>query len=198
MGGTFAGMDPAQFVNDNLPLIIGGTAFVVITLGAVIGVVSMKRGPKIAARWAHGAYGLWSGAEDSGTWPRERAQQSLQSWYGIDDRPALMRYVEGLKAAAAPTAAWDMVRAVDLLRMGFAAGYLDEDDCWEHVRQVAMVLQKHYSSWEQLGSAFERGMHDWQDQRRQNDPNERGRVQRNLPVLRADVWPKVDFTATWD
>jgi hypothetical protein len=185
---------PVQFITDNLPLVIGGVAAVVIILGVVIGMISMKRGPQTAARWAHGAYGLWSGAEDSGTWPSDRAQQSLQSWYGITDRPTLMRQVETLKAASAPAAAWDMCRAVDLLRIGFAAGYLDADDCWEHVRQIAQLLQQHYKSWEELGTAFERGMHDWQDQRR----HERARVQRNLPVLRADVWPKVAFTATWD
>jgi hypothetical protein len=191
-------MDPASFLTDNLPLVIGGAAGVVIVLGVVIGVVTMRSGSKTAARWAHGAYGLWSGAEDSGTWPSGRAQQSLQSWYGIGDRPALMDYVEGLKRAAAPTAAWDMVRAVDMLRMGFASGYLDEDDCWEAVRQIALLLQQHYKSWEELGAAFERGMNNWQDQRGQTDPNERGRVQRNLPVLRAEIWPKVAFTATWD
>ncbi len=191
-------MDPAQFVNDNLPLVIGGAAAVVVILGAVIGVVSMRSGPKTAARWAHGVYGLWSGAEDSGTWPAERARQSLQSWYGITDRATLKNHIEVLKGAAAPQAAWDMVRAVDLLRIGFAAGYLDEDDCWEAVRQVALVLQKHYKSWEELGAAFERGMLAWHDQRGQTDPNERGRAQRNLPVLRSEVWPKVAFTATWD
>lgn len=106
--------------------------------------------------------------------------------------------IEGLKAAAPASAAWDMVRAVDLLRMGFAAGYLDADDCWEKIRQVALELQKHYTSWEQLGTAFERGMHAWQDSRNQTDANERGRVQKNLPLLRDQVWPKVKFTATWD
>lgn len=189
---------PFTFIKDNLPLVIGVVAAVVILLGVVIGIITMRGGPKTAARWAHGAWGLWSGMEDSGTWPSDRAQQSLQSWYGITDRPTLMKQVEGLKAAAPANAAWDMVRAVDLLRMGFAAGYLDEDDCWEKIRQVALVLQQHYKSWEELGAAFERGMHAWQDSRRQNDPNERGRVQRNLPALRAEVWPKVDFSATWD
>jgi hypothetical protein len=189
---------PFHFITDNLPLIIGGFAALVIILGVVIGMITMRRGPKVASRWAHGAYGLWSGAEDSGTWPSERAQQSLQSWYGIGDRPALMRQVESLKTGPAHAAAWDMCRAIDLLRIGFAAGYLDEDDCWEHVRQVSLLLQKQYKSWEELGAAFERGMHNWQDQRGQTDANERGRVQRNLPVLRAEVWPKVDFTATWD
>jgi hypothetical protein len=189
---------PTQFITDNLPLIIGGVAAVVIILGVVIGMITMRSGPKTAARWAHGVYGLWSGAEDSGTWPSERAQQSLQNWYGITDRATLKQHVERLKAAARPEAAWDMVRGVDLLRMGFAAGYLDEDDCWEAIRQVALVLQQHYKSWEELGTAFERGMNAWQDQRGQTDPNERGRVQRNLPVLRSEIWPKVAFTATWD
>jgi hypothetical protein len=191
-------MDPAQLIKDNLPLVIGAVAATVVVLGVVVGFITSRGGPKLAARWAHGVYGLWSGAEDSGTWAAERAQQSLQSWYGISDRPSLMKLVEGLKSGAPASAAWDMVRAVDILRIGFAAGYLDEDDCWEKVRQVAQVLQTKYSSWEELGTHFERGMHAWQDSRNLTDATERGRVQKNLPVLRSQIWPKVKFDATWD
>ncbi len=191
-------MDPAQLVKENMPLVIGAVAVLVVGIGVVVGFINSRGGPKLAARWAQGAYGLWSGAEDSGTWEAARAKQSLQSWYGIGDRPALMKMIEGLKQAAPASAAWDMVRAVDLLRIGFAAGYLDADDCWEHVRQVALLLQKNYTSWEELGTAFERGMHAWQDSRNQTDPAERGRVQKHLPLLRSALWPKVKFSATWD
>ncbi len=187
-----------DLLQQNMPLVVGAVAVFVVGLGAAIGIINARGGPKLAARWAHGVYGLWSGAEDSGTWANDRAQQSLKSWYGITDRPTLMKMVESLKQAGKESAAWDMVRAVDLIRMGFAAGYLDEDDCWEKVRQVALELQKHHTSWEELGTSFERGMHGWQDSRNITDANERSRVQRNLPILRSQVWPKVKFGATWD
>lgn len=188
-----------DFVNQNMTLVIGGVVAVVLVLGVIIGIVSMKGGASTAQRWTQGAIGIWSGAEDSGTWPGDRAKQSLQSWYGITDRPSLMKMVEGLKGSAGrDSASWDMVRAIDLIRMGFAAGYLDEDDCWEKVKQVRELLQKQFTSWEELATAFERGMHAWQDSRGNTDQNERTRVQRNLPILKSQLWSKVKFSATWD
>ena len=38
-------------------------------------------------------------------------------------------------------------------------------------------------------------MHAWQTSRGIDDPTELGRVQRNLPKLRAEVWPHVSFDA---
>jgi hypothetical protein len=188
-----------DFIQHNMTMVIVGVVAVVLVLGVIIGIVSMKGGASTAQRWTHGAIGIWSGAEDSGTWPESRAKQSLQSWYGITDRPSLMKMVESLKGSAGrDSASWDMVRAIDLIRMGFAAGYLDEDDCWEKVKQVRELLQKQFTSWQDLATAFERGMHAWQDSRGQTDANERARVQKNLPVLEAQIWSKVKFSATWD
>jgi hypothetical protein len=38
-------------------------------------------------------------------------------------------------------------------------------------------------------------MHQWQDQRGVTDPQQRQRVQRNLPYLQKTAWPQAAFAA---
>lgn len=160
---------------------------------AAVAAATPRRAPVEA--WGAGCWGLWSGAEDSATWSQERAVKSLSSWYGANDPPALAGVIEGLYQGTTGNAAWDVVRAVDLLRIGVAAGYLSQAECSAGVRRAAGVLRGQYSSWEELASGFEQGMNAWQDSRGITDPNERGRVQRNAPYLRAAVWPTVAWGA---
>jgi hypothetical protein len=143
--------------------------------------------------WAAGAWGLWSGAEDSAGWAADRAIQSLASWYGARDATALRGVIDGLIAGQTGNAAWDQVRAVDLARIGVAAGYLTAEESFDIVRRIATDLRAKYRTWEELGAAFEAGMHAWQDGRGITAEGERGRVQRNLPHLRSGVWPAIPF-----
>ncbi|MEQ1502066.1 MAG: DUF1266 domain-containing protein [Myxococcota bacterium] len=146
-------------------------------------------------RWAAGAYGLWTGGEDCATWAADRARESLASWYGATDPAALAGTIDALVAGQTGNVAWDQVRALDLLRIGVAAGYLTSDQCWAQVRSIAAALRAAYPSWEALGTGFEAGMHAWQDSRDIVDPSQRGRVQRNLPALRTGVWPAIPYGA---
>ena len=68
-------------------------------------------------------------------------------------------------------------------------------ECWAKVRAIAKSLRESYESWEHLADEFEKGMHAWQDGRGVTDPNERGRVERNLPTLRAYIWPRIAWNA---
>jgi hypothetical protein len=61
---------------------------------------------------------------------------------------------------------------------------------------IGVALQAKYRSWKELAAAFETGMNAWQDQRGITDPNERGRVQRNLPKVEREFWPKIAFNAS--
>jgi hypothetical protein len=139
--------------------------------------------------WAAGAWGLWSGAEDSAGWDRQRAVDALNAWYGAADAAGLRATIDGLMAGQTGNAAWDQARAVDLVRIGQAAGYLTPDDAAGIVRRIAADLRRRYTSWEALAAGFEAGMHAWQDGRGITDEAARGRVQRNLPHLRAVAWP---------
>lgn len=147
-------------------------------------------------RWAAGAYAMWTGGEDCATWDPDRARQSLRAWYGAGDAASLARVIDTLASGAQTgNAAWDQIRAIDLVRIGLAAGYLTRPQAEDRVRKIATALRAAHRSWEDACAAFEAGMHDWQDSRGVTDPTERGRVQRNLPFLRASIWPQIPYDA---
>jgi hypothetical protein len=187
-------LDIQQLLSQHPTALIGAAASLFVVGGGLFATLKARGGSQTAARWSHGAYGIWSGLEDSATWPEKRAQQSLYQWYGIGDGQALSRQV----AALSTSSGWDLVRAVDLLRIGLAAGYLDQDDCSEKTRQVAAVIRTHFTSWDALAADCEAGMHAWQDGSGVTDGEQRSRVQRNVAVLRDQVWSKVKFSATWE
>ena len=87
------------------------------------------------------------------------------------------------------------VRAIDLLRIGTAAGYVREDECWQAVSSIAEALRQRFDSWPALASDFEAGMLKWQDQRGVTDPQQRQRVKRNMGYLRKTAWPRTAFRA---
>lgn len=147
-------------------------------------------------QWAHAAYSLWTGSEDSGQWERSRGVQSLKDWYGVEDTAAFWKLIKGLETGQTGNPAWDQVRALDLLRIGVAAGLITDDACWEAVRRIATSLRSKYDSWEALATAFEAGMLAWHDSRGVTDEQQRGRVQRNLGTLRMYTWKTIDWTAS--
>lgn len=57
--------------------------------------------------------------------------------------------------------AWDLLRAIMLLRNGVAIGYIDERVAADTMLLVAERLQANYGSWEELGSHFERARWHW-------------------------------------
>ena len=61
---------------------------------------------------------------------------------------------------------------------------------------IGRELHQAYGSWEDLARAFEAGMQDWQRGSGTTDPNELGRVQKHLPKLRAEIWPKIAYGTT--
>ena len=176
--------------------VVPAAVVVVLVLGAGIGFVTMamskKRGGSVL-RWAHGAYSLWTGGEDSATWTPERAQSALANWYGAKAGGQAQNVIDDLRRGQTGNAAWDKVRALDLVRIALAAGYLDQDQCRQRCAGIGKELQAQYRGWDALAAAFEQGMQSWQRSRNITDPSELGRVQRNLPKLRAEIWPTVPY-----
>lgn len=180
----------------DLAVLIPIVAAVVVLLGAGIGVVTVlqsKRKKEATRRWVRGAYSLWTGGEDCGTWTAQRAQSSLASWYGASNVGLFWDVIGDLRRGQTGNPAWDYVRALDLLRIGTAAAFIDEEQCWTEAAKIGRDLQGRYGTWEDLARAFESGMQTWQRSRGMTDPNELNRVQRNLPALRQQIWPSVDF-----
>lgn len=189
-------MDPSAYLEPSflIPVVavacvLGGVVF------AVVRVMLARRAQARVPAWARGAYSIWTGGEDCGAWPRDRAAKSLADWYGATSSEAFWRVVRGLRQGQTGSAAWDKVRALDLLRIGAAAGFVDDEACWKESAAIGKELQVQFVGWEQLAQAFEAGMQAWQRGRGVTDPEQLGRVQRNLPTLRARLWPAVEFTA---
>ena len=171
----------------------------VVVLGAGVAAVKMmmskKQGGGVDA-WAHAAYSIWTGGEDSATWTPKRAEDSFRSWYDARSGGAAQLVVEGLRKGRTGNPAWDKVRALDLVRIALAANYYDKDQVRQQQAGIGRELQQAYGSWEDLARAFEAGMHEWQRGAGQTDPNELGRVQKHLPKLRNEIWPKVAYGTT--
>jgi hypothetical protein len=182
----------------DLGLVIPLAAVAVIALGiaiAVVKVMSAKKRARHLQEWTRGAYAIWTGGEDCGSWTAERAQQSLANWYGATGAPAFWGVVADLRQGTTGNVAWDRVRALDLLRIGFAARFVDDDQCWTEAGKIGVELQSKYRTWEELAQAFEAGMQSWQRQRGVSDPQQTGRVQKNLPELRQQIWPRIAYDA---
>lgn len=180
----------------NPKLLVPIAAAAVILLGIVIGVVTMmmaKAKRAMVEKWGHAAYSLWTGGEDCATWQEQRARSALGDWYGATNYQAYLEVIEGLRHGQTGNPAWDKVRALDLLRIGRAAAFLDDDQCRTRIAEIGRELQQQFKSWEELGQAFEQGMQAWQRSRGVSDPAQLGRVQNNLPKLRSQIWPGVRF-----
>ena len=173
----------------------------VVLLGVVVALVTIaagKRKVRALRDWVRGAYALWTGGEDSGTWDQARASQSLNDWYGATGPGAFWQVIAELRGGGQTgNQAWDDVRALDLLRIGRAAQYIDDDACWTEAGKIARELRRRYRSWDELAAGFEQGMNAWQRRRGVTDPAQLGRVQRHLPALRQELWPRVRYDATF-
>ncbi|CAN5501156.1 hypothetical protein BH09MYX1_BH09MYX1_22950 [soil metagenome] len=168
-------------------MVLGGIAFAVMR--SIIGKKRLQATPA----WARGAYSIWTGGEDSGTWDAQRAATSLQNWYGATNAQSFWNVVNELRQGQSGNVAWDQVRALDLLRIAAAARWIDEEKCFVECGGIGRYLQGKFQSWEELAAAFEAGMKEWHRVRNVRDPQELNRVQRNLPTLRTQIWPKVPF-----
>ncbi|MCA9706154.1 MAG: DUF1266 domain-containing protein [Myxococcales bacterium] len=182
----------------NLVVIVPALAGIMVLGGVVVALVRARLGPPepvSVSEWAHAAYSIWTGGEDCGEWDRARAQDALRSWYAVQDPRGFWGVVEGLRRGQTSSLAWDQVRALDLLRIGTAAGYVAPAECWSETGAIAASLRERFDSWAAVARDFEAGMHAWQDQRGVTDPQQRGRVQRNLPYLQGTAWKQAAFLA---
>lgn len=182
-------------------ILIPVAVVVVVFLGIVFAMfrsmITKKNKAKLEL-WVKGAYSIWTGGEDSASWPSNRAQNSLRDWYSVHNYNSFLGVIAELKKGQTNSPAWDRVRALDILRIGRAAGYIDDEQCWREAAIICIELQKLHKSWEELAQAFEHGMQTWQHSRGMTDPQQTGRVQRNLPTLRQQIWPQIPYDASLD
>ncbi len=51
-------------------------------------------------------------------------------------------------------AAWNYARAANVARLGFNAGFIDEDEAWQHLKTISEHAEKQYKDWHEYGIAF--------------------------------------------
>ena len=56
---------------------------------------------------------------------------------------------------------WDYGRYICLCRWGYLVGWLNEQEAWEKIMPAAELLQKSFSSWEDLGRNYLIGRLFW-------------------------------------
>lgn len=85
-----------------------------------------------------------------------RDQQVLAGSWGIHSRADLLKTVRSLgeEKTNRDAVAWNYPRAVNLLRWGYAAGYISEQESWSLIMPLAQYMQQTFSSWHELGEMF--------------------------------------------
>jgi len=56
---------------------------------------------------------------------------------------------------------WDYSRYISICRIGYTAGYLQEDEAWPRIIYAARILQSSFSSWQELGENYLIGRQFW-------------------------------------
>jgi len=112
--------------------------------------------------WILAAMALYHGDQggDPGYWARSRALSCIQKAWSTPDRDALIalidRYISG-----ECNVGFDKVRIIWLARVGFGAGWLDEETSWNYAIRAREVIQHTYGSWLELNQAINEGIVDW-------------------------------------
>ena len=141
-------------------------------------------------RFAYGVYGIVTRDYDYAHTPHWTASVNREAWQLLD-RAALEVRVGTLCAGDA----FDLGRAVILLRAAVALGYFSDDESWSRVLLVLRALQTQCSSWEDYLTVYLRGRRRWlgllEDGSR--DDAEMKQVLGNVVFIRKTVWRTTPF-----
>lgn len=85
--------------------------------------------------------------------------------------------------------AWDYSRAISLLGWYYLAGYYTETEALDKALEVAQIIQKEFSSWDEFNQSYCRGYSYWA----KDDSSERWAI---YEKLKSD--PKGPFQMAWD
>jgi hypothetical protein len=147
-------------------------------------------------RWAHGVFGLISGAGDHAYEPSRALRRALGNWWDInttDEFRARFAKLCAEQPSSKPEAAWCWVRAVNLARMAAGAGLVSHEVCWQLIGQFLPRIQRVFSGWEDLGQNYLTASEVWL-QERNIDRRSVEDVADNINVLREGLWREVSFS----
>lgn len=89
--------------------------------------------------------------------------------------------------------AWDFSRYVSLCGWGYIAGYLTEDEAWMKIMPAARLLQKTFTSWEDLGENHVVGREFWSLKQTQTNGEKTRRCFEKLKTDAASPWKRLDW-----
>jgi len=146
-------------------------------------------------RFAYGVYGIVTRDYDYAHTPRWTALVNFETWQLLD-RAALEARVGTLCAGDA----FDLGRAVILLRAAVALGYLSDEESWLRVSLVLRAIQTQCLGWEQYLEVYLRGRRLWLDlpiDGSRDTPDMR-QVLSNADFIRRAVWRTTPFRLLLD
>lgn len=77
---------------------------------------------------------------------------------------------------------WDYARVMLLFRCGHMAGWLPEEFCWDRLFELAMDVQRHYTSWQDVATCYLQGRLMWSG----GTASRQHRFERSAKTLTAD------------
>ncbi|MBX7077927.1 MAG: DUF1266 domain-containing protein [Nannocystaceae bacterium] len=104
--------------------------------------------------WVQNAFLVVTGNCDYGHLPRGEAVRMLSSWWDVHGPNEHRRMLAELAESGRPDNAWDLLRFVLLMRLGVAAGYVDDAGAWAGIRPIARRLQAAYGDWPAMAHAY--------------------------------------------
>ncbi len=147
-------------------------------------------------RWAHGIFGLISGARDYAFAEKRDLRVGLRDWWGNNNKDGFRaRFMElcDEQPRTKQEAAWCWVRAINLTRMAAGAGLVSHEACWRLIVPFLRRIQESFSGWEDLGQHYLAAYNAWVVDRN-IDRQSVESVDDNINVLREGVWREMPFT----
>jgi hypothetical protein len=119
-------------------------------------------------------------------------QVMLEDAWGIKDADALFNTVADLEGRR-DEVAWNLARAILLLRAGVSVGYLDNDASWARCRALGLRLQEVYRSWDAMAEDLVVSRRRWKElpEDGSDDSEDMEEVTGRVTELKADLWKKV-------
>ena len=90
--------------------------------------------------------------------------------------------------------AWDYSRYISLCGWGYIAGYLTENEAWERIMPAARLMQKSFTSWEDMGTNHVVGREFWSLKQTLKNGDRTRRCFERLKADPGSPWKRLDWT----
>ncbi|MHA7058822.1 DUF1266 domain-containing protein [Aquimarina sp. M1] len=85
----------------------------------------------------------------------------FKSMWDISNKKELLESIEDLKTRDHKYKSWDYARIVNNASMGYATGWLNEEEVKQLVMEILPLAQQKYENWKTYYEDFDKGRIDW-------------------------------------